>query len=281
MKYNATVGRFDGPTGCDQAGLFAVRSLTNCRTALSAEGLRNIPPAAPRAGSIRLRTRPVKLRAHSSAGACMTDTNAPDWAAIRRRYEETQDRIQDICAEAGLDRSRFETRRRKEKWRRRNPRPFPPSRSAARKPAAEVPAAGDGLLLTGSSGATDASPSVPGTARIAPRLFATRASRRRLLDRLVAAIDMKLEQLERRMTNDLAAGEDATATDHEREARAIGALIDNLEKITEIETGLGNATGKSGSSANATSDLADEADRCRRELAERLHRIIEAAEKDA
>ena len=82
------------------------------------------------------------------------------------------------------------------------------------------------------------------------------------------------------MTNDLAAGEDATATDHEREARAIGALIDNLEKITEIETGLGNATAKSGS-ATSVSDLADEADRCRRELAERLSRIVEVAERGA
>jgi hypothetical protein len=114
--------------------------------------------------------------------------------------------------------------------------------------------------------------------RIAPRLLATPAARRRLLDRLVAAIDMKLEQLERRMTTDLAVGEDATATDHEREARAIGALIDNLEKITEIETGIGNASAKSGSATTAT-DLADEADRCRRELAERLHRIVEAAER--
>jgi hypothetical protein len=129
----------------------------------------------------------------------------------------------------------------------------------------------------------DAPPELPASLapnRIAPRLLATTASRRRLLDRLVAAIDMKLEQLERRMTSDLAVGEDATAIDHEREARAIGALIDNLEKITEIETGIGNASAKSGSATSAT-DLADEADRCRRELAERLHRIVEAAERGA
>ena len=191
----------------------------------------------------------------------MTNTNAPDWTAIRRRYEETQDRIQDICAEAGLDRSRFDARRRRERWRRKNPRPFPGMRKMPPEPTA-----------------APSEPPLPDLPPIAPRLLATPASRRRLLERLVAAIDMKLEQLERRMTNDLAAGEDATATDHEREARAIGALIDNLEKITEIETGLGNATGKSGSAATVT-DLADEADRCRRELAERLHRIVEAAER--
>lgn len=200
----------------------------------------------------------------------MNNTNAPDWAAIRRRYEETQDRIQDICAAAGLDRSRFETRRKREGWRRKNPRPFPPPRKAATETAdasAAPPPEPDRIAAE-----------ITGTPLIAPRLLATPAARRRLLDRLVAAIDMKLEQLERRMTNDLAAGEDATATDHEREARAIGALIDNLEKITEIETGLGTASGKSGSAIPAT-DLADEADRCRRELAERLHRIVEAAER--
>lgn len=197
-------------------------------------------------------------------------TSAPDWAAIRRRYEETQDRIQDICADAALDRSRFETRRKRERWRRQNPRPFPAPRKDAAQPAAEA-------ALPPADKAPAGSVPVPAS-RIPGRLLATPAARRRLLDRLVAAIDMKLEQLERRMTNDLAAGEDATATDHEREARAIGALIDNLDKITEIETGLASPSGKSGAAATA-SDLADEADRCRRELADRLHRIVQAGER--
>jgi hypothetical protein len=216
-----------------------------------------------------LRTRQVKHLARTIAGASMTNANAPDWASIRRRYEETQDRIQDICADAGLDRGRFETRRKRERWRRQNPRPFPPLRARAVVSPGDPPST------------LPPEPPEPSQApRIASRLLATPAARRRLLDRLVAAIDMKLEQLERRMTTDLAVGEDATATDHEREARAIGALIDNLEKITEIETGIGNASAKSGSATTAT-DLADEADRCRRELAERLHRIVEAAERSA
>ncbi|MGE0764887.1 MAG: hypothetical protein AB7L90_00335 [Hyphomicrobiaceae bacterium] len=201
----------------------------------------------------------------------MTEPTAPDWAAIRRRYEETQDRIEKICADVRVERARFETRRKKERWRRRNPRPFPSRRSSAgRADAPPRPASTSALAV----------PEAIEPPGIAPRLLATPASRRRLLDRLVAAIEMKLEQLERRMTSDLAAGEDATATDHEREARAIGALIDNLEKITEIETGLGNVSGKSGSATPVT-DLADEADRCRRELAARLHRIVETAEKSA
>jgi len=196
----------------------------------------------------------------------MTDAPAPDWAAIRRHYEDTQDTVTAICNAAGISRSSFEAHRKRQKWRRKNPRPFPPPRGQPGIPApdqAETPPA-----------AAQTAADVP------PVLLATPVARRGLLDRLVAAISMKLEQLERRMTNDLAAGEDSTATDHEREARAIGALIDNLDKITEIETGIGTPTGKSGATLPAT-DLADEAERCRRELAERLQRIVEAAEKGA
>ena len=82
------------------------------------------------------------------------------------------------------------------------------------------------------------------------------------------------------MANDLAAATDTPATDHERETRSIGALIDNLEKITEMEAGLGKSAGKPGAAIAAT-DLADEADRCRRELADRLARIVEAAGRSA
>ena len=95
----------------------------------------------------------------------------------------------------------------------------------------------------------------------------TADDRRHLLDRLVAAISRKLEQLEHRMALDL--DDAATATDHDRESRAIGALIDNLGKITEMETGLARTSGKS----DAT-DIAGDADRWRRELAGRLAKIV-------
>lgn len=202
----------------------------------------------------------------------MTDAPAPDWAAIRRHYEDTQDTVTTICNAAGISRSSFEAQRKRQKWRRKNPRPFPPPRGQ--------PGIGAASTHPAPNQAETPPAAVDTAADFAPAVLATPVLRGRLLDRLVAAISMKLEQLERRMTNDLAAGEDSTATDHEREARAIGALIDNLDKITEIETGIGTSTGKSGAALPAT-DLADEAERCRRELAERLQRIVEAAEKGA
>ncbi|MGE0701626.1 MAG: hypothetical protein AB7O57_21195 [Hyphomicrobiaceae bacterium] len=218
----------------------------------------------------------------------MTASEAPDWAAIRYRYEETQDAVARICAESGVAERELAARRRKEGWRRKSPRPFPPPRAtrpATRQPAtsARTGEAGGGASreALSSEGRPDAlggdSVSPKGAAAppsIPRRLLATPAARRRLLDRLCAAISMKLEQLERRMANDLARNDDTPATDHERETRAIGALIDNLEKITEMEAGLGKSAAKPGA---APTDLADEADRCRRELAERLHRIVSAA----
>ncbi len=79
------------------------------------------------------------------------------------------------------------------------------------------------------------------------------------------------------MANDLdaePATEAATSTDHERETRAIGALIDHLGKVTEIASDIERAAGVRPGTAAA--DLADEADRFRRELADRLSRLVKA-----
>ena len=251
----------------------------------------------------------------------MTSPPASDWAAIRRRYEETDAAVADICADAGIAREALTTAARKGGWRRQKPRPFPPLRiptgSAASSPAdpdLPRPAAplragdrvstaksakartkpGDGVAKPGArpvktkptspsrsaktnSRRVEAPPAAPGAVRSAsrktssiPSLPRTPADRRHLLDRLVAAISRKLEQLEHRMALDL--DDAATATDHDRESRAIGALIDNLGKITEMETGLARTSGKSD-----PTDLAGDADRWRRELAGRLAKIVGAA----
>jgi hypothetical protein len=241
----------------------------------------------------------------------------PDWAAVRRRYEDTHDAVATICADAGIAERELASRRKREGWRRKFPRPFPPlrrgglpsqdpSRQSSVTPSSATTESPDpdpvletgtgepapGCAASGNEDTGEASPSLDDAPPLAPaisnpsaepalprRLPTTLAARRRLLDRLVAAISMKLEQLERRMSKDLAQGDDTPATDHERETRAIGALIDNLEKVTEIESGLkSNPAKRNGKSAVSAIDLADEAERCRRELAERLSRLVEAAE---
>lgn len=208
----------------------------------------------------------------------MTSSAEPDWAAIRCRYETTDDAVAAICIDAGIPRAALDARRKKEAWRRQIPRTFPPPL----KPAANRPSKPTAAVQRGTSTASTPPPTATVAARNRPRrLPPTPAARRRLLDRLVAAISLKLSQLERRMSNDLDASHDTTATDHERETRAIGALIDNLEKITEMEAGLGKSAGKRGASAVPATDLADEADRCCRELAHRLSRIVSGAGPNA
>ena len=95
--------------------------------------------------------------------------------------------------------------------------------------------------------------------------------KRALVRRLYRAIDTKLRQMEARMRSDLDKpdGGTASAADHERDARAIGTLIKSLERIAELESTAAKSTGAS-DDARA---LADEADRLRSELAERLQRL--------
>ena len=227
----------------------------------------------------------------------MPKTAVPDWAAIRHAYEETDAAVAAIADAASIAQSELEKARKREGWIRHKPRGLAPGR----QPAAVAVAAAAAVVSEAAAPAlprkstpkskptakAPATATVPATpAKLAPKpkrpAPTGTAHRRRLLDRLVAAISLKLSQLERRMSHDLESlepGDPATATDHERETRAIGALIDNLGKVTEMETGLDRATAGGGKSG--VSNLADEAERCRRELAERLSRLVEAAAKDA
>ncbi|MFV0296914.1 MAG: hypothetical protein ACK5JT_12440 [Hyphomicrobiaceae bacterium] len=195
---------------------------------------------------------------------------APDWAHIRHAYEDTQTPVARICSDAGITRNQLDSRRRREKWRRKSPRPFPPPRTSGSTipspPASPRPQREPGL--------TSAEPSEPASFQPTPADRAT--GRPALLARLVAVIELKLTQLERRMSRTFAGEDDTPATDHERETRAIGVLIDNLDKLTEMETGFSPSSRTRAGNPNPA-DLADEAERCRRDLAERLSRIVETS----
>ena len=96
-------------------------------------------------------------------------------------------------------------------------------------------------------------------------------ARRALIKRFYKAIDTKLKQMELRMKTDMEKGEGAaSAADHERDTRAIGGLINQLGKISEYETDLDRPTGQ----GEEFTALAAEAERYRRELAERLARLL-------
>jgi hypothetical protein len=92
-----------------------------------------------------------------------------------------------------------------------------------------------------------------------------------LLVRLYRTIDRKLSQLEARLESD----EDMTIADHERETRAIGQLIRNVEKIADLEKAP-RASGVNSDRAAETQAGGDiDAEQVRRELAERILRFRE------
>lgn len=93
--------------------------------------------------------------------------------------------------------------------------------------------------------------------------------------RLYRTIDLKLAQLEARMQND----KDIAAADHERETRAIGQLIRNFEKVSEIESSAQNgANRKRGGKPEPQSEPQTDGERfdpqhLRAELAQRILRL--------
>jgi hypothetical protein len=126
----------------------------------------------------------------------------------------------------------------------------------------------------------------PGTASsrpVVPRkgtfMAATAAVRRKLVRRVYRAIDTRLTLLERSMTQQIdkldadPSAPVGPAADAEREARAIGALVRNLDKITEFAAELDRAAA-GGPGATDAAALASEADAFRRELAQRLAKLV-------
>ncbi len=95
-----------------------------------------------------------------------------------------------------------------------------------------------------------------------------------VLDRLYRSVEIKLAQLEARMSNQ---DDDLSIADHERETRALGQLIRNFEKVIGLEVGeRGTRRSKPGGKSEHD-EPADDIDpvRLREELAERIRRLRE------
>ena len=161
------------------------------------------------------------------------------WAAVRRAYADTSVSLGEIAERHGLTPMRIGAKAKHENW---------PGREArvAKRRTAPV-ASGDN---------TKTKPSRPGA-------LPTRGAQRALIGRLYRAISLKLEHMEKRM----ASGKARSAQDEERESRALATLINNFEKVTEAVAELdhdGNAR---------TAGAGADAERMRREIAERLERL--------
>jgi hypothetical protein len=105
------------------------------------------------------------------------------------------------------------------------------------------------------------------------------AIRRRLIRRLFRILEAQSVLMEKRMQKylkDPAAAAKMPAVERERDARAVGTFVRNIDKATEIAADLDRTTDGRGESTN-DDELFAEADRFRRELAERLSKFIPAS----
>lgn len=204
----------------------------------------------------------------------MTGSDPTDWSAIRRLYTAGALTLARIAEKHGISAERIARRSRRDGW---------PPRLRRTSAAREGPADKLAAKKAGEARKRGPPPAPPHAVKREVPLPAatTLKARRALVRRLYKAIDTKLKQMERRMAHDIASTDgssDTTAADHERDTRAIGALIANLSRVTEIEADLERLPG-SASPADTQGDrqLADEAERFRREVAERLARLVRSA----
>ncbi|HRK19864.1 MAG TPA: hypothetical protein PK970_12970 [Hyphomicrobiaceae bacterium] len=203
------------------------------------------------------------------------------WEDIRRAYEHSDILIPEILKTYRIDAKALAARRKSEGW--------TPRKGVAGRKHKQAP--DDASLQLSRATAEPEAPHEPEPKDTSPSAKApkppTPSRRRALVARLSAAIDKKLALLERRMDRviDAAVDEPPSSADIERDIRAIGALMKNLEQATDNDRA---ATGKSGRGGTGTSRdrtrdataSSDTADRIRRELGERLQRLVEAAGKD-
>lgn len=161
------------------------------------------------------------------------------WAEVRRAYEEGRISLSEMGKRFGLTRQRIGAKAKKEGWTRGDQQR---SASSAQKVASSEP-----------------------KNETRRTVLPTRGAQRALIGRLYRAISLKLEHMETRM----ASGESRSAQDEERESRALATLINNFEKVTEAVAGLDKDRDATRTAGRASTD----AERMRREIAERLERL--------
>lgn len=172
------------------------------------------------------------------------------WAEVRRVYADVSVPLAEIAKRFGLTPMRIGARAKKDDWSGREQRREARSRKPRTSAKEKTPSKADGPAAL--------------ARRVSQGAFPTRGAQRSLIGRLYRAISLKLEHMEKRM----ASGEARSAQDEERESRALASLINNFEKVTEAVTEL-----EHDSDATRSARAGADAERMRREIAERLERL--------
>ena len=166
-------------------------------------------------------------------------SHGPDWAAVRHDYENAVGSNPSIVEAHGTSLTSLFRKAREENWRRK----LSAESIAKRKPWTK-------------------------------RGPTAREKKIQLKSRLLLAIERKLERIEDRLAHAI----EMTAADSEREARELGQLIRNFEKLTTLDDQEKAALkaqkpAASARSKGATAETNNDADRWRQELAKRIERL--------
>ncbi len=195
-------------------------------------------------------------------------SDGPDWEDVRRDYHDPALKTSQILEKYRITRHALDKHIKAECW---------TVRLSATQLIAEKRAAMSAVELV----SDPAFAPVAGVVAVVATRRTPVAQRRKILERLQNTIEKKLRLLEQRLDKQEAATADQlNSADFERDTRNIGLLIKNLGQLTEIAHGqrgkrISGAAAKSASIADSA--LADEADRFRRDLAERLQRLVDPA----
>jgi hypothetical protein len=212
------------------------------------------------------------------------------WAEVRRAFEETKEPVTRIAARYGISRSAVYDQAARENWilrTARKRRATPPIQAALPQPSGgapaslvvpAVPAPGLAGLETGSGSEADnaapvsAAPPPPAEEAV-PRPAESHAERHQRFYRI---IDRLLEKMEKNVTDN----PDMSPQDQERSAKALSSTLTTMERVTDRHDELVKTEAKPEGGA---SDGSSEAERMRREIAERLERLsakwLESAQK--
>lgn len=183
------------------------------------------------------------------------------WAAIRLAYEDSAEPVTHLAVRFDVNAKTIRTHAQKHGWRER-----PTGRTTVRRQALPppLPLPGGDIVSTaglaaGDATAVEASGS-SGVARVEPDPAHLR------IQRIYRILDMQIDLMERLMSS----GEALSPQDQERQTRAMSGLLGNLETTTEqAKTMLGAETHPDAEAGHGRA----EAERLRREIAERLERL--------
>ncbi len=186
------------------------------------------------------------------------------WAGIRRAYAESGDSVAAIARMAGVSASSIHRRARLQGWSRRS-----------------VNAAGRKATSGAASDLGGPKPAAAGRVREAAACTKNRQTNGKkpagggkgaakpasVVKRLYRAIDLKLKRLEERMQS----SDELSAADSEREARELSSMIRSFEKVTEVAADIDKRRKPVASGRKPARP--EDAERMRREIAERLERL--------